>query len=216
MSGSGPRPWALALAALGTVGVGFVIGYVVTGSGHESRSVVGTAAPSADGAEPVGAAPSAGTPAADPSARPRTAIPRPAPAAAPAPPAPPPTGEDPPEDDAPLEPPAPSAPVPAAQMPAALQAVVEEQVKDEIAACLESWAAVEPGLGGRVLLEFELGPTGLQGVSILDHSAVPMGPLSCFASAIWEARWPAPEGGGSLTVTYPFVFDMGDDAEAPG
>jgi len=204
----------LVLAAAGTLGVGFVIGYVVTGSGHESRALVTAAAPATTGAEPVGAAPPAGTPGTDPSARPRTAIPKPSPAAPEAPAAP--STPDAAEAEDALVPPPPSAPVPAEQMPTALRTVVEEQVKDAIAACLESWAAVQPGLGGQVLLEFELGPEGLQTVSILDHSEVPMGPLSCFASAIWEAQWPAPEGGGTLTVTYPFVFDTGDGAGAPG
>ena len=71
-------------------------------------------------------------------------------------------------------------------------------------------AAAAPGLTGKVTLEFVLGPDGLADVGILEHSDVPMGPLSCFSAAVWEVEWPAPATG-TLTVTYPFEFETAND-----
>jgi hypothetical protein len=213
---AGPRSLFLLGGAVLTLGVGFAIGYAFTGSGHETQSNLTTAAPAALPVDPPPR--SAGTPTETPE-RPRVPIPRPPVRAASkdVPNRPPNVSKDPASEpvgvrderglaEPPEEPRPPPQKVPSADMPAALRTVVEEQVKDDIGACLDQWSVATPGLTGRVEMEFQLGPDGLHQVSILDHSEVPMGPLSCFSAAIWDADWPAPAEGGELTVTYPFAF----------
>ena len=88
----------------------------------------------------------------------------------------------------------------------AIQAAAREAlpaVKD----CLTAWWMLDPALAGEVVMELTLTPEGLGEGSILNHSDVPVGPLSCFGAALYEGDWPAVEG--ETVVTYPFAFDPG-------
>lgn len=87
-----------------------------------------------------------------------------------------------------------------AALSASLQAVVPD-VRD----CLHQWWMINPDLAGAVELEFVVDEQGLGEVEVLDHSQVPMGPLSCFATALYDAEWPRVEG--SVTVVQPFRFE---------
>jgi len=66
--------------------------------------------------------------------------------------------------------------------PEAIKAAVEG-VAPEIEECLHEWWMLQPELSGKVVMEFELGPQGLDDVFVLDHDGVPGGVLSCFGSA---------------------------------
>ncbi len=78
------------------------------------------------------------------------------------------------------------------------------EVTPAVSDCLTEWWMLDPALEGRVMMNFQLGPEGLGEVRVQDHTDVPMGPLSCFGAAIYEAEWPATED--PVEVTYPFVF----------
>jgi hypothetical protein len=93
---------------------------------------------------------------------------------------------------------------------AAIQAAMKG-VQDEIGDCVEQWAEVEPAMQGRVTLAFQLDASGLQDAWIEQHSDVPGGPLSCFATALYSADWRGITKE-PLEVTYPFVVvTEGDD-----
>ena len=96
-----------------------------------------------------------------------------------------------------------------AATPETIQAAVHEVLPD-IEDCLHQWWMLQPELSGRVVMEFQLLPEGLQDAIVLDHDGVPAAVMSCFGSALYEGDFPAgpPEG---LTVTYPFVFDGPDE-----
>lgn len=94
-----------------------------------------------------------------------------------------------------------------------IQDVVQGQVIEPVKECVLDWMELDPGLEGEVVVGFTLGPEGLMDVEIVDHSDVPAGPLSCFASAVWEAGWPAVDG--EVVVNYPFVFTQEEEPELP-
>lgn len=94
------------------------------------------------------------------------------------------------DDDAPLR----------EALSASLEAVVP-QVRD----CLHQWWMIDPNLAGTVELEFVLDRQGLGEVEVLDHTDVPVGPLSCFATALFDAEWP--QVASEITVVQPFRFE---------
>jgi RNA polymerase sigma-70 factor (ECF subfamily) len=55
--------------------------------------------------------------------------------------------------------------------------------------CLEKYSGDDPSLRPGVMLGISADPTGLQSVWIEDRVDVPEGPLTCFASAIYELDW---------------------------
>lgn len=145
--------------------------------------------------------------------------------AAPAPPAPAPA------------PPAPAAPAPAAPSPGPVPAApgpagdprvrtgnanVAGQLSREVIRrvirrhaaearhCFETGLQRDPSLGGRVQARFVIGSDGAVtsaevGDSTLEDAEVE----GCLLDAIRRWRFPSPEGGGSVTVNYPFVFSTG-------
>lgn len=70
--------------------------------------------------------------------------------------------------------------------------------------CYERQLAVTPDLAGTVRARFTIGKDG----RVLDASASGMGPAvdDCVAGVIRRITFPAPRGGGIVTVTYPFTF----------
>ena len=100
--------------------------------------------------------------------------------------------------------------------PAALQAAIRgrmDAVGDDIGACLGEWMALDPTLAGKVNVGFQLDATGLTDAWIVDHSDVPLGPLSCFGSAVYGVDWSGVTTE-PLEVTFPFTFSP--DAPAGG
>lgn len=64
-----------------------------------------------------------------------------------------------------------------------------ELVREDIETCLAAWSAVDSSIQGQVMLAFRIDENGLQDVWIEDYADVPMGPLSCFGSAVYEVDW---------------------------
>jgi len=92
------------------------------------------------------------------------------------------------------------------QLREALHATLEEVVPD-VRDCLQMWWMLDPALSGAVEVEFALTEQGLGEVEILDHSDVPVGPLSCFATALYGVDWPRTQK--EVTVVQPFRFENG-------
>ncbi|MDP2316630.1 MAG: hypothetical protein Q8P41_27295 [Pseudomonadota bacterium] len=88
------------------------------------------------------------------------------------------------------------------------------EVNDEISACLDGWAALDPGLAGSVSMAFQLDASGLEDAWVVDHSDVPFGPLSCFGSAIGGIDWTGVTSE-PLEVTFPFQFDSNPAPATP-
>lgn len=88
---------------------------------------------------------------------------------------------------------------------AAVQRVILSH-QGQIAACYERALLRDPALAGRVVMAWSITPSGgvgnvSVGQSSLSNSAV----TSCISAAIRGWRFPQPQGG-SVTVTFPYVF----------
>ena len=76
---------------------------------------------------------------------------------------------------------------------------------NEVRFCYDEALARKPSLAGRVVAQFTIAPTGKVLVSALQSST--LGEVrveSCILAATRRWLYPAPEGGGLVTVTYPF------------
>jgi hypothetical protein len=93
--------------------------------------------------------------------------------------------------------------------PQSLQVAIQNEVAPAIQKCLEEWQELEPSFSGSIQLQFVLKPEGLDSVSLLDHTGIPSGPLTCFAGSLWEAELPLPSE--ETTITYPFKVEVGED-----
>lgn len=87
-----------------------------------------------------------------------------------------------------------------------------DAVRDDLSDCVGSWMALDPTLSGQVNVGFQIDATGLTDAWVADHTDVPMGPLSCFSSAVYGVDWTGVTLQ-PLEVTFPFVFSP-DDPEA--
>ncbi len=187
---------ALVLAALLALGLGLLLSRPEPPA-RAPQEPAARSTPSPDGSPTASAEPPATAPAAD--ARKRTRIPRPAQASAPrkivtrtasasSDPAAPSTSEDPTRDNI---------------------LARRDAIREDISACIARWGELEPGLEGRVLVEFELDERGLSDAWIADHDGVPEGTLDCFSEAVWHIDW---EGTVALplTVSLPFVLTTDD------
>jgi TonB family protein len=62
---------------------------------------------------------------------------------------------------------------------------------------------------GRVAVEFTIGPTGAVRRSKVASNDTGDGALGrCIAGAVKRWKFPEPEGGGKIVVTYPFVLEV--------
>jgi TonB family protein len=76
---------------------------------------------------------------------------------------------------------------------------------NEVRFCYEEELARKPSLAGRVVTQFTIGPTGKVIVSVLQSSTLSAPAVeSCVVAATRRWQYPAPDGGGIVTVTYPF------------
>jgi hypothetical protein len=76
---------------------------------------------------------------------------------------------------------------------------------NEVRFCYEGALARKPSLAGRVVAQFTIAPTGRVLVSVLQSSTLAEPRVeSCIVEATRRWQYPAPEGGGLVTVTYPF------------
>ncbi len=76
--------------------------------------------------------------------------------------------------------------------------------------CYERALTGHPGLTGKVLTRFTIGPTGLVADATLSedtlHSAEA---TTCILNAVRSWEFPKPRGGGVVVVNYPFLFRQG-------
>ena len=88
--------------------------------------------------------------------------------------------------------------------------VIDDVVKrhlNQIRYCYQRQLQRTPELGGSVVVKFSIGPDGS-----VNHAATRSSTLqhpdveSCIAGRVLRMRFPAPNGGGRVIVTYPFAF----------
>lgn len=83
---------------------------------------------------------------------------------------------------------------------------------NEVKYCYESVLAKQPTLAGKVTVRFAIGGSGaVNRVETLDSSLGNVGVEACLATRIKQWTFPAPAGGGIVTVSYPFVFKTAAD-----
>ncbi|MFO0653391.1 MAG: AgmX/PglI C-terminal domain-containing protein [Polyangiales bacterium] len=97
--------------------------------------------------------------------------------------------------------------------PEAIRRVVLRNL-GQVTHCHEQGLAQNPNATGRVVVRFVITPTGAVGGSGVSASTYPIGSVaSCIANAVRRWQFPSPEGGGVVSVNYPFNLsaDSGDD-----
>lgn len=111
---------------------------------------------------------------------------------------------------APSEGDAPTGPIDRREHPPADAAQVQQavmsrlnDVEADISACLAEWRAVDPDLEGEVNMGFQIDADGLQQAAVVDHTDVPLGPLSCFSAAIDTVDWSGVTSE-PVEITFPF------------
>jgi len=63
---------------------------------------------------------------------------------------------------------------------------------------------VSEDFSGRLLMEVDLAPGGIDGVSLVDVQGVPEPMLECFSGVVYTIAWPLP--GEATTITMPFAL----------
>jgi TonB family protein len=77
--------------------------------------------------------------------------------------------------------------------------------------CYEQGLATSPNIAGRVVVRFVIGGTGTVIGSNVADSSLPVPSVGeCIANAVRRWQFPAPEGGGVVTVNYPFNLQPAD------
>lgn len=77
--------------------------------------------------------------------------------------------------------------------------------------CYEQGLATSPNIAGRVVVRFVIGGTGSVMGSNVNESSIPVPSVGeCIANAVRRWQFPAPEGGGVVTVNYPFNLQPAD------
>jgi len=87
----------------------------------------------------------------------------------------------------------------------ALAKTMRDDATEDIMDCLNTWWLLDPGIEGRVELEYVIDASGLKEAAIVDHADVPFGPLSCFATALYRTAWPG-SSEGEVVILQPVVF----------
>jgi tetratricopeptide (TPR) repeat protein len=81
---------------------------------------------------------------------------------------------------------------------------------NEIRYCYNQTLARDPNDGGRVLTEFVIGSDGrVVSAQAKESTLKDNATAACIATAIRRWTFPRPEGGGTVTVSYPFILDNG-------
>ncbi len=76
--------------------------------------------------------------------------------------------------------------------------------------CYEQQLALQPDLSGRVTVQFVISPTGAVSQSVVSASGTTLGngtAEQCIARVVQRIRFPQPENGGVVGVTYPFTLE---------
>lgn len=78
---------------------------------------------------------------------------------------------------------------------------------NEIKYCYERELAKDPNLEGKVAVSFQIGPVGsVIRTTIAETTLGNSAAEQCMLNQVKKWRFPAPEGGGVVDVTYPFIF----------
>ncbi len=81
---------------------------------------------------------------------------------------------------------------------------------NEVRYCYNQGLARDPGLSGKVSIQFNISASGSVPVAVVADSTVKDANVSnCIAKAVKRWTFPKPTGGGSVVVTYPFVLEPG-------
>jgi TonB family protein len=79
---------------------------------------------------------------------------------------------------------------------------------NEVRFCYEQELAGRPDLSGRVQVKFVIAPDGaVQAAAVQSSTLAATRAETCIAQAVRRWSFPAPEGGGVVVVSYPFVFE---------
>ena len=90
-----------------------------------------------------------------------------------------------------------------------IRRTVREHI-DEIRNCYDQSLEIEPNLRGRVVVEFTILGDGKVGESAAGESTIDDSDVdACIGAAPLGWRFPKPEGGETVTVSYPFVLEPG-------
>jgi len=80
---------------------------------------------------------------------------------------------------------------------------------NQVRFCYEQALQVKPDLQGRVAVRFIIGPTGEVKVAAVEQTSVGDARVeSCISTTVKRWTFPAPEGAGIVSVTYPFVLQQ--------
>lgn len=87
--------------------------------------------------------------------------------------------------------------------------------RDQLGFCFAWQLHQHPELAGRIVMEFEIGQDGhVARASVADDTLQDETVARCFTSVTRRMEFPAPEGGDTVTVRYPFQLSASeDDAE---
>ena len=78
---------------------------------------------------------------------------------------------------------------------------------NEVKYCYEKELTKDPGLYGKVTVLFVIEGTGRVGDALVQQSTMGSEPVeSCIVSHVRRWAFPAPQGGGTVQVTYPYLF----------
>lgn len=81
---------------------------------------------------------------------------------------------------------------------------------NEVRHCYEQGLTGNPQLEGRVSIEFSILGTGTVSSAVVNESTLPDAAVgNCITKSVKRWKFPKPEGGGAVTVTYPFVLSSG-------
>jgi TonB family protein len=83
--------------------------------------------------------------------------------------------------------------------------------RDRIRGCYER-ALSERAFEGKVAVKFTIAPSGEVGSAEVVGDTQNDSLAKCVAAEVLRFKFPKPKGGGSVTVTYPFIFRGSPDA----
>lgn len=82
---------------------------------------------------------------------------------------------------------------------------------NEIKYCYEKELAKDPNLYGKVAIYFEIGPVGDVATATIKETTMGNSEAeNCMLAQVKRWKFPAPQGGGIVQVTYPFIFKSAD------
>jgi len=91
-----------------------------------------------------------------------------------------------------------------------IQRIIRQNV-GQIRLCYETAMTKNPTLSGKVALKFTIdGKGGVSQAAVGDTTIADADMVTCLVSVVKRLSFPAPEAGGSMTVTYPLQFAPGD------